>query len=143
MYVPARLQTLLIDTCADDLHLSKRNVVSLDRLVSVVHEKGVVHVSVVCLYYTDSVLRSPNSVLLHLFVFTRGHFSPFITFSPVILLSPKDLILSLYSRLSHTVLLLPEAWLAPQLVPSASSSVIYSGAHFICKWNSSLILSPF
>lgn len=134
MYV--RLQTLLIDTCADDLHLSKRNVVSLDRLVSVVHEKGVVHVS-------DSVLRSPNSVLLHLFVFTRGHFSPFITFSPVILLSPKDLILSLYSRLSHTVLLLPEAWLAPQLVPSASSSVIYSGAHFICKWNSSLILSPF
>lgn len=136
MYVPARLQTLLIDTCADDLHLSKRNVVSLDRLVSVVHEKGVVHVS-------DSVLRSPNSVLLHLFVFTRGHFSPFITFSPVILLSPKDLILSLYSRLSHTVLLLPEAWLAPQLVPSASSSVIYSGAHFICKWNSSLILSPF
>lgn len=137
MYVPARLQTLLIDTFADDLHLSKRNVVSLDRLVSVVH------VSVVCLYYTDSVLRSPNSVLLHLFVFTRGHFSPFITFSPVILLSPKDLILSLYSRLSHTVLLLPEAWLAPQLVPSASSSVIYSGAHFICKWNSSLILSPF
>lgn len=152
MYVPAWLHTPfpnLINTCANDLHHSKRNLVSLDRSVSVlvtpgrnvrVHEEGIVHVSVVCLCYTDSVLQSPDSVVLHLFVFIRVHFSPFITFSPVILLSPKVIHYSLtLFRLSHSIFLLPEAWLALKLVPSASSSVIYnrksccllwSGAHF-------------
>jgi len=81
----------------------------------------------------------PNPKVLHLSVFMRVHiflFSPSPLPSPFFFFCLKwYIILLLYFSLSQSIFLLWKAWITPKLIPSANSSVIYSGVALCLLWN--------